>query len=588
MTDAKQQAPDELVERAASILIDWSARGKSAQEQARAVLAEIAKSNTPYAQHVYANERKDPIALAVWNRDITWETWLASQPGRAANVAAVDAAEKRVAELEAELGDLGALLKRGVELFGADDMRIKALEEENAKLKEESDGLRVKLLAADEQGLEDEVENRENATMLATVTRERDEARDNWATSQRELCSARDKVDSLTRELAEAKRRIGELHVDRDIARGNTESARKELAEAKDALDSLDHGTVQRLHAVIAKHEDALFEAREELRWKDDERLALREALSDLAGEAPECESWGQADHLLAGIRQADAHRAKTSGAAGKSTESVNRTENPGCRESGSIDAKPTAPELPYETAPRLMKGVRYRVVECADTNTAYHDSVLPVRHEFVATGQEELWTSGGRVPNDGFYALATGLGLQRVVRVAPEKAQNGLDGIAEKLAAAGTPVTRGVNHDGGSERSGQVADQARKQRESCLKPNDDGPPRVGDVGEATENDWAECRYAHCAHSSQDRGCVRRTGQPEAKAEAMSPEQAAHNGKTLLGGPGPHTETVAELAAEQRRIVKWLADFSECFTYDGDGIGPFKEIRAERAGRKDR
>lgn len=88
------------------------------------------------------------------------------------------------------------------------------------------------------------------------------------------------------------------------------------------------------------------------------------------------------------------------------------------CCERGTFsEPHDCAKSPPYETAPRLTKGARYRVVE----HSPVHE--LSVGEIYVARGYEQSGSRNGSVapPGEGWYSFPFA-GWHRVVRVEPEK----------------------------------------------------------------------------------------------------------------------------------------------------------------------
>lgn len=88
------------------------------------------------------------------------------------------------------------------------------------------------------------------------------------------------------------------------------------------------------------------------------------------------------------------------------------------CCERGTFsEPHDCAKSPPYETAPRLTKGARYRVVE----HSPVHE--LSVGEIYVARGYEQSGSRNGSVapPGEGWYSFPFA-GWYRVVRVEPEK----------------------------------------------------------------------------------------------------------------------------------------------------------------------
>lgn len=512
--DPVEPEPDEgLVERVAALLsvqggasFPWAELRPDTKgiwlNRARAVLAEI------------ASEASDGA--------LVWPGWTA----RATQ------AEQRVAELEAELAD---------EILSSNSLRSSA-----------------EALSSD----------------LATVTRERDELASRHGV---DCVNAQRRIDSLTRELAEAKalaNKRGDMVCDYERLlrekKLETHALSGKLAEAKRHQDHvskvsdarsrcLDRLTRELAEAKRDEHSacergnrlaQELAEAREELRLL----VPIADAARDVCSEAV----WARGRSLVAAY---DAHRAKTSGAAGDGT---------------CTPVESAAPELPYETAPRLTKGVRYRVVE---------STVGVSGDEFVASGLECVLPAKGGSWGPGWYLNPDAPGYHRVVRVEPEKA---IKCDQDDCPGHATAEERPCRWEPG-----------------VSKEPDNGPPRVGDVVRWAKDD-SERKVSHTAGSigkavwfEGGHGgwvpydmvtVIRRASQPEAKAvlpidsedervvDALVRRKTADRAERPLYGP--HTETVADLVRRVERL--------ECMV-GGQGsetLDAFKEIRAERAGRK--
>lgn len=390
---------------------------------------------------------------------------------------------------------------------------------------------------------------------LATVTRERDELKARHGT---DCVSAFARIDSLTRELAEAKQELS-------WSRAEYQAAQR---VAGDALDEL-------------------AEAREELRLLGRLEWFVRSQHS------------GTYRCSLAAL---DAHRAKTSGVAG-SVDAAHGDTAVAAPTGSAVEnsTQPAAPELPYETAPRLTKGVRYRVVEQVQPGSGFR-----VGDEHSATGDEEHVVGRG----DGGWYLLSRSHIHRVVRVEPEKTQSKcpqcseLDG-AHKLDCSFREPSQwkfgAKSDDGGGERPGQpafdhegseldsgpprVGDVVRVDKFApyswVLKTVRDDIPRVGDTFTVAEwsddEEWPQLTASGVAWRDPSGSpsfagkftLIRRAGQPETKAEAP-----------LLG---PHAGTVADLVRRVERLEDWHVDPQREHV---DRAHIEEEIRAERAGRK--
>lgn len=169
-----------------------------------------------------------------------------------------------------------------------------------------------------------------------------------------------------------------------------------------------------------------LAEAREELRLTVAAHSAQR-ALLRRATYPTDCVEFRE---YISWREALDAHRAKPSpqsprGESGAIEGILDRTL------SGGVKIRDTSP--PYETAPTLEKGVRYRVEREDDPDYEPCQGYTAIRagETFVATGEEKLWDQEPWHSKGGWYAIRDGIGLHRVVRV--ESAPT----VGERAAAA-------------------------------------------------------------------------------------------------------------------------------------------------------
>jgi hypothetical protein len=203
-------------------------------------------------------------------------------------------------------------------------------------------------------------------------------------------------IDALTKEVDELKDDM--LHVN-DKARANTRLT-QELAEARE-LDRRVEKHIEHLRGLAPENGSAdyrvsAFELADELetlllahRAKTSAAQSPSSADSDARNVDPECINCGhvssdhpRGDHCGACVGDEDGYSVR-------------------CDCSRFVEAlgKPAPP--PYETAPTLEKGVRYRVVEALTRGTLVDSSHHDMGRIFTATGEEPCH-------GDGWYCFAT------------------------------------------------------------------------------------------------------------------------------------------------------------------------------------
>ena len=224
-----------------------------------------------------------------------------------------------------------------------------------------------------------------------------------------------------------------------------------------------------------------------------------------------------------------------------------------------------------YETAPRLTKGVRYRVVEASS------DAELADGHEFVASGEEWIGASESLkrastvvwAPFDGWYAMprelgsaATVRGWYRVVRVEPEKT-----GKCTRCDGEGMllPLRDGVPcpdcNDGGGERSGQTGWVTREGTA-------EGPEHPANVlaRQALEREGFKVL-------PETKAVLPIDAEDERVVDALVHRRTADRAETPL--LGPHAGTVADHERRLQRAENFMLRYASS---EAD------EIRAERSG----
>jgi hypothetical protein len=270
-------------------------------------------------------------------------------------------AKARIAELESDLGTANAIGAGHCERADAFSQRIAELE-----------------------------------AMLDTAEEDIDVASESRSVHWDDAVSNRDRVKTLTKEVDELKDDM--LHVN-DKARANTRLT-QELAEARE-LDRRVEKHIEHLRGLAPENGSAdyrvsAFELADELetlllahRAKTSAAQSPSSADSDARNVDPECINCGhvssdhpRGDHCGACVGDEDGYSVR-------------------CDCSRFVEAlgKPAPP--PYETAPTLEKGVRYRVVEALTRGTLVDSSHHDMGRIFTATGEEPCH-------GDGWYCFAT------------------------------------------------------------------------------------------------------------------------------------------------------------------------------------